>query len=333
MRLTTSILFLLCAVSLSLTTAVAQGTPPTATEAVVQNAPSASSTPTTAYTLPPDKLEKSKALYDLRGRLRIIGTVWSFVVILGVLYLGLGARFRNWAEKASRWTFVQALIVVALLLLTLSILDLPLDAYRHSINLRYGLSVQGWGSWFGDLLKGQAISIVIATLVFWVLFLLIRNSPRRWWFYAWLIALPFIVFFAIIAPIVIEPMFFKFESLDKSNPQLVEAIEKVTARGGLSIPRDRMFLMKASEKVTELNAYVTGFGPSKRVVVWDTTIQNASTPEILFVFGHEMGHYVLNHVVIGMVAAAIGLFIGHYLLFLIATWAFPRFQQRWRMRE
>ena len=94
-----------------------------------------------------------------------------------------------------------------------------------------------------------------------------------------------------------------------------------------------MFLMKASEKVTTLNAYVTGFGPSKRVVVWDTTIQDASTPETLFVFGHEMGHYVLNHIVIGIVAAAVGLFIGFYLLYCIANWAFSRFQQRWRMRE
>jgi Zn-dependent protease with chaperone function len=332
MRLTTSILFLLCAVSLSLTT-VAQGIPPTATEAIVQNAPSASTTPTTAYTLPPDKLEKSKALYDLRGRLRIIGTVWSFAVILAVLYLGLGARYRTWAEKASKWTFVQAFVVVALLLLTLSILDWPLDAYRHSINLRYGLSVQGWGSWFSDVLKGQVISIVIATFVFWVLFLLIRKSPRRWWFYAWLISLPFIVFFAIIAPIVIEPMFFKFEPLDKSNPQLVEAIEKVTGRGGLSIARDRMFLMKASEKVTELNAYVTGFGPSKRVVVWDTTIQNASTPEILFVFGHEMGHYVLNHIYYGLIGGAVGLLIGLYVLYRVSPWFLRRFGERWQIRE
>ena len=71
----------------------------------------------------------------------------------------------------------------------------------------------------------------------------------------------------------IDPLFNKFEPLDKSNPELVDAIEQVTQRGGLEIPRDRMFLMKASEKVTTLNAYVTGFGPSKRVVVWDTTIK------------------------------------------------------------
>ena len=100
----------------------------------------------------------------------------------------------------------------------------------------------------------------------------------------------------------IDPLFNKFEPLDKSNPELVDAIEKVTQRGGMDIPRDRMFLMKASEKVTTLNAYVTGFGPSKRVVVWDTTIKNATTPETLFVFGHEMGHYVLNHIVIGIVS-------------------------------
>jgi Zn-dependent protease with chaperone function len=175
--------------------------------------------------------------------------------------------------------------------------------------------------------------LIIGTVAIWGLTTLIRKSPRRWWLYNWLIAIPFTIFLIIITPIVIDPLFNKFEPLDKSNPQLVTAIEKVTERGGLSIPRDRMFLMKASEKVTTLNAYVTGFGPSKRVVVWDTTIKNATTPETLFVFGHEMGHYVLNHIVIGVSATLVGLLIGFYLLYVIANWAFSRFQQRWHMRE
>jgi len=132
---------------------------------------------------------------------------------------------------------------------------------------------------------------------------------------------------------VIDPMFNKFEPLDKTNPQLVDSIETVLHRGGVIIPRDRMFLMKASEKVTTLNAYVTGFGPSKRVVVWDTTIQKATTPETLFVFGHEMGHYVLNHVMIGLGAAAIGLFIGLYLLYRLSGWFLRRWGQRWHIRE
>jgi STE24 endopeptidase len=94
-----------------------------------------------------------------------------------------------------------------------------------------------------------------------------------------------------------------------------------------------MFLMDASKKVTTLNAYVTGIGPSKRIVIWDTTIKNANTEETLFVVGHEMGHYVLNHVIIGIAATAVGLFIGFYLLFVVSNWTFSRFQQRWRMRE
>jgi Zn-dependent protease with chaperone function len=141
------------------------------------------------------------------------------------------------------------------------------------------------------------------------------------------------VFLVFIAPIVIDPLFNKFEPLDKSNPELVSAIERVTQRGGLQIPRDRMFLMKASEKVTTLNAYVTGFGPSKRVVVWDTTIQKATTPETLFVFGHEMGHYVLRHVLIGIIATAIGLLIGLYFSYRIANSVFARLRDAWHMQQ
>src|SRR5512146_213040 len=78
------------------------------------------SAPTSEYTLPPDKLAKAKALYDINGTLRIVGTVWGFVVLLGILYLGIAAKYRDWAEKASRYSFVQAMIAVPLFLLTLS---------------------------------------------------------------------------------------------------------------------------------------------------------------------------------------------------------------------
>ena len=310
----------------------AQAQTPTASSspAAEQSAPQ---TQTTEYTLPPDKLAKSKALYDLRGKLRIIDTAYSLLVLFALLALGIAAKYRDWAERASKYRFVQAIVFVPLLMLTLTLLGLPMDAYQQKISLQYGLSVQSWGSWFGDVLKGQAVSLIILIVAIWLLVTLIRKFPRYWWFFAWLIAVPFFIFLIFLAPIVIDPLFNKFEPLDKSNPQLVDAIQQVTKRGGLEIPRDRMFLMKASEKVTTLNAYVTGFGPSKRVVVWDTTIQKATTPETIFVFGHEMGHYVLNHIVIGISATAVGLFIGFYLLYRIANWAFPRFQQRWHMRE
>lgn len=309
---------------------------------VIAQAPAAAALPTPVaatsmqtaqYTLPPDKLAKSKALYDLRGKLLIVDIISSPIFLLLILGLGIAAKFRDWAEKVSRFRFVQAFIFVPLLLLMLAALDLPMGIYQQHISRQYGLSVQGWGSWFGDLLKGQGVSILISIFLAWGLLWLIRKSPRRWWFYAWLIAMPVMIFLIYLAPIIFDPMFNDFEPLDKKNPQLVDAIERVATRAGQNIPRERIFLMNASAKVTTLNAYVTGFGASKRIVVWDTTLQNATIPETLFVVGHEMGHYVLNHIRIGITATAVGMFFGFYAAYLLANWGFARFQQRWRMRE
>src|SRR5579859_3840887 len=244
MKLFGSLCLLALCVGISSHKAVAQtpGASPSAsaTPAAVQSAPA---TQTTQYTLPPDKLAKSKALYDLRGKLRIIDTVYGLLILLGLLYFGVAARYRDWAEAAGKNRFVQALIFVALFLVTTTALQLPLDAYQQSISRQYGLSVQGWGSWFGDVLKGMLVGLVIFVLAAWGITSLIRKSPRRWWFYTWLCAVPFVIFLIFIAPIVIDPLFNKFEPLDKSNPDLVTAIQQVTKRGGMDIPRDRMFLM------------------------------------------------------------------------------------------
>jgi Zn-dependent protease with chaperone function len=124
----------------------------------------------------------------------------------------------------------------------------------------------------------------------------IRRSPRRWWLYFWLATLPIIAAVMYLEPMIIEPMFYRFQPLGVQHPALVDQLERLVARAGLSIPPSRMFEMKASEKLNSLNAYVSGFGGSKRVVVWDTTLQKLTAPETLFVFGHEMGHYVLNHI-------------------------------------
>jgi Zn-dependent protease with chaperone function len=330
MKLLGSLLLLALCLSVLPQKAVAQA--PTASSSP-SAAPATPATETTEYTLPPDKLVKSRALYNLGGKLRIIDTIYGLLILLGLLYFGIAAKYRDWAEKASNNRLVQALIFVPLLLLTITLLDLPLDAYGHSISREYGLSIQGWGSWLGDVAKGFLIGTIIFTLALWGVTHAIRKSPRRWWFYTWLVAMPVVVFFIFIAPIVLDPLFNNFEPLDNKHPQLVDAIEKVVGSAGENIPRSRIFLMDASRKVTTLNAYVTGFGPSKRIVIWDTTIKNASTPETLFVVGHEMGHYVLNHIRIGIVATAIGLFIGFYLLYLISNWVFSGCKERWHMRE
>lgn len=279
----------------------------------------------TQYTLPPDKLAQSTALYHTRITLLIAGSLWSLLVLLGILRWHVAARFRDWARAVSRFRFVQAWIFVPLLLLTMAVFDLPFDMYSHHVSFQYGMSVQHWGSWFGDWAKGQLVVYVLGAILLWLMYLIIRVSPRRCWFYFWIIFQLFTLFVVFIAPTVIDPMFNKFVPLEKTQPALVEQISRVTKRAGMNIPPNRMFEMKASEKVTTYNAYVTGFGSTKRVVVWDNTAKDLTTGETLFVFGHEMGHYVLNHIWKGLAFEAVLTLPLFYLVFSIVT----HMIQRW----
>ena len=132
-------------------------------------------------------------------------------------------------------------------------------------------------------------------------------------------------------PYVIDPMFNQFEPLARTDPALVQRLEQVVARGGISIPPERMFLMKASAKSTEMNAYVTGFGASKRVVVWDTTVAKSTPDEISFIFAHEMGHYVLGHVVLGVMLSCVGLLPFFWLGYHGMRVLLARYGARWRI--
>ncbi|HEU5402458.1 MAG TPA: M48 family metallopeptidase [Terriglobales bacterium] len=286
----------------------------------------------THYTLPPEKLEKAAALYHTQVVLFLAGSLYGFVVLLGFLRFDIGPRFRNVAERVTRFRFVQAYVFAPLILLTLAVLNLPFDIYGQHIDREYGISVQSWESWFWDWTKGQLVSYIILSFIIWLLYLIIRNSPRRWWFYFWLASLPIIVFIMFISPVILDPLFNKFEPLAPKNPELAAALHRVTERAGVEIPESRMFEMKASEKLTVYNAYVTGIGASKRIVVWDTTEHDMTIPETMFVFGHELGHYVLNHIWKGLAFAAVLMLVGLYIGFVIAGASVARWGDRLGIR-
>ena len=255
----------------------------------------------------------------------------TVLVLWALLQFGIAARYRDWAESVSDKRVVQALIFVPLLLLSVEVADLSLRVYGHTLSLRYQMSVQNWGSWFLDWAKEQLLTLGFALIVVVGLSFLLRKSPRRWWFYAWCAAMPVAIFVIFISPWFIDPMFNKFEPLQSTHPQLVASIEKLTARAGVPIPADRMFLMRASEKTNAIDAYVTGLGASKRVVIWDTTIQKATADETLYIVGHELGHYVLGHVWKGFLFFAALLFVGFYALFRALHWALGRWGGEWRI--
>jgi Zn-dependent protease with chaperone function len=189
--------------------------------------------------------------------------------------------------------------------------------------------VQSWGSWFWDRAKLELVALLLLVPLLWGFYALIARNPARWWIYAWLASLPVLVCVIFVAPVVLDPLFSHFEPLEKTRPDLVSAIERVAQRGGLEIPPSRIFAMNASEKFTTYNAYVTGIATTKRVVVWDTTARDLTVPQVLFIFGHEMGHYVLNHIYQGMVLAATLMLAALGLGKIIADRLLARWGQRW----
>ena len=325
MRLRTLLLLLLTLVPF-LSVAHASTTP---TEAAAIRA---SDQDHTAYTLPPDKLAKAEHLKTFRTVTTFGGELWGIVSIILILQLGIAARIRNVAVNLTKNRWAQCFIFFLLFLILSTLLDLPLSLYEHHVSLAYGLSVQHWGSWFGDLAKAFVLTYIFGGLGVMLLFYFIRKFPRRWWIPTWAIVSALVVLIVYIAPLVIDPLFNKFEPLQQSNPALVAKLEQVVAKGkGIQIPPERMFLMKASDKVTTLNAYVTGFGSSKRVVVWDTSIAKGTPDEILFIFGHEMGHYVLGHIVSGILFSFVFILVSFFLGFYFFQYLLRRFGKQWRI--
>jgi STE24 endopeptidase len=296
--------------------------PPVAAGATDAQLP-ASQKQITAYTLLPDLYQKAHDRSRIHFRLAIIGFVYGLVVLWLILRWKLAAKYRDWAERSSSRRFLQALVFSPLLLLTIAVFSLPLDIYGEIVEKRYGI----W-----DWIKSELIGLVIGTILIWLLYMVLRRSPRRAWFYFWLIAMPIGVFLFFLGPWVIDPLFHKFEPLQQKDPALTSSLEQMVQRAGENIPPERMFWMGAGEKTTALNAYVTGIGASKRMVVFDTTIAKMNNPQIVFVAGHETGHYVLQHIPKGLAFFAALLLLFFYLVFRLIGWVLTRWGSAWGVR-
>jgi Zn-dependent protease with chaperone function len=281
-----------------------------------------------AYSLPPDKLAKAITLSQIDTALDIAGSLWGLAVLWLMLASRWAAGLASWTERLLRRRWMQGLLFFGLFLVATTLAGLPLDLIGHVVSRHYGISVQGWGSWFGDLGKALGLSLIIGTPILLLFNWIVRVSPRRYWVWAWLISLPLIVISVFAAPL-LDPIFNKFEPLARTHSALVARLESVVARTGTHIAPDRMFLMKASAKSNGLNAYVTGIGATKRFVLWDTATDRLPDDEILFIFGHESGHYVLNHIPKGIAVSAVALFFVFRACAWFAGWLAGRFGARW----
>ncbi len=328
MRLRTILLLLIAAAALLSVPHWVKSTTPTEAQAIQTAAHNQ-----TAYTLPPAKQKLASGLFRIRTTLYFAGSAWSILQLVLLLALGVPPRLRDIAINATNNRLAQCAIFTLLLLGIITLLDAPLAIYGHHLGLSYGLSVQHWPSWLWDQAKSFLLIWIVGSMLVLLLFWAIRRSPTRWWLWFWVPAMAAVLFGVFLSPILVDPLFNKFEPLQQSNPALVQQLEKVVARSGISLPPDRMFSMRASSKVTGLNAYVTGFGSSKRLVLWDTTINHATPDELSSVFGHELGHYALHHIRLGLLFTGLLLLVAFFLGQKLTEWTLRRYGPRWHIHS
>jgi len=285
-----------------------------------------------SYSLAPDKLAKAIAVSRIRNILNIVGSIWGLAVLWILLATRAAARLESWIAQRIAGRFSQGILYFAIFILVTSLAGLPLDLIGAQVERHYGISVQGWGSFFGDEAKGLVLTLVFGTLVLLLFSWIVRRWTRRYWFGLWVATLPLILLGTFLQPL-LEPLFNKFEPLTQNHAALVGELEKVVARTGTNIPPARMFLMKASLKTNGLNAYVSGMGATKRVVVWDTTAGRIPDDEVLFIFGHESGHYVLHHIPKMIAGTSVGLFFVYWGCAGIAAWLVGRFGDGWGITD
>ncbi|HET9209189.1 MAG TPA: M48 family metalloprotease [Thermoanaerobaculia bacterium] len=275
--------------------------------------PAATAAPPSSGPVPvPPPSEKAMRYYRSGNVLWVIATIWGLLVPALLLFTGFSARLRDAARGIGRNWFFTVAVYGILFTIAAAILSLPLDYYSGFIRPHaYGLSDQTAAKWWSDEVKGLIVGCIGIALLLWIPYLLLRKSPRRWWLYSGLAAFPLLVLLLFVTPIWIEPLFNQFGPMhDKA---LESRILALADRAG--IEGSRVYEVNKSVDTKTVNAYVTGFGGSKRIVLWDTALAKLSPPEVLFVMGHEMGHYVLGHtwqlILLGTALALFGAWVIH----------------------
>ncbi len=254
------------------------------------------------------------------------GTALDLLLPAAILLTGLSARVRSLAMRLARgrW-FLGVAIYGAAYVLLQAIAFLPFGWYAGFVRQHaYGLSTETASQWLGDWGKAAAITAVVAALVLWIPYRLLRVSPARWWLWTGLLAAPLTALAMIVAPVWIAPLFDEYGPM--RDRQLEAGIHRLAARVG--IPDSRIFEVRKSDETRRVNAYVTGVGGTKRIVLWDTLVDRLAPDEVLAVMGHEIGHFVLRHTLTIILGATLLATLSLYVVHRVAGWAISRFRGR-----
>ncbi len=222
----------------------------------------------------------------------IISSGFSDIILLIFVFGGLLDRYNSWIVSINQNFIISGLVFFLLLVFSETILSVPFELYSlFRIENKYGFNTMACGLWISDKIKSLIVSTILMVIVISAGLFLIQYSQRLWWLWLWCFFLAFSLFMMYISPYVIEPLFNKFTPVD--NEALLESIRNLLQKVGIQV--SKVFKMDASRRTKHTNAYFTGIGKVKRIVLFDTLIENMEPEELTSVLAHEAGHWKRRH--------------------------------------
>jgi Zn-dependent protease with chaperone function len=296
---------------------------------VPPNADPATATRAWLDTVPSDKKAKSDAYFE--GGYWLI--LWNFLVSAAIsiflLASRISARLRDFAERTTRFKFLQIILYAVPILLLLYVLGFPLTYYEHFAREHaYGMATQNFAQWFGEQMMMLVVNLIVTSLVLIGLYAVFRRAPRTWWVWGTVVSIVFTILGIILSPVYIEPLFNTYKPLN--DPAISEPILAM-ARAN-EIPVTQVFEVDASRQTKRVSANVSGFLGTTRIALNDNLLKQCTLPEIREVMAHEMGHYILNHSFKLVIYFSLFFLAGFLALRAFFQGAVERWGERWGVR-
>ena len=260
----------------------------------------------TTPTLPMADTPDARRYNRIKRWLGMADAVIGFALLVVLLVTGWTARLRDWSYLVGAQHYFLAIFLYVLMFsLIMKALSAPLDFYGYRVERQYNLSNQKLGAWLWDELKGWLLGLAFGTLFVELIYAIIRIAPQRWWMIAWAVFVGLFLLIMQLAPVVLFPLFYKFEPLN--NDELRDRLTRLGQRAGTRVRG--VYEWKLSEKSKKANAALMGIGRTRRIILADTLLQNYTNDEIEAVLAHELGHHVRRHILTGIfMQVAISLF-------------------------
>jgi STE24 endopeptidase len=279
--------------------------------------------------IPADKTARSDAYFEGGYWMILWDFLYGVVVTLLLLNLRWSARMRDMAERITRFKPVHTFVYWLQYLVLTSILVFPFTVYEDYFREhKYGLATQTFGPWMADQMKGLGVNLVLGGLLTMLLIGVVRRLPRTWWVWGAVVSAVFFVFTVLISPVYIVPIFNKVTRLN--DPKIVDPILSMARANG--IPAQDVFQIDASRQTTRMSANVSGFANTMRITLNDNLLRRGSPEEIQAVMGHEMGHYVMNHVYKFIMFFSIVIVLAFAYSRWGLDWALQRWGEKWQIR-